>query len=718
MLGLAEWVERQEKQLTREYEEDQRRCPTVEGLNFDQYQGPSAFIQYHASLDPYPLQTLQKAGYAVKGLHILEMQAQVGPEKAQLVLGRESGRPLGPDVSAFRTRDIVALADHGLHVLCQANVTSITHQTINILLCGLEVDELEAVGPFVLIRSGSDATHRYLNNTLSLLKGQGTPWRKQPTDDYLRVKAYFIDLILGKATPEKVDLEYTRKHLKIPPELGLNEKQREAVWLVNSSAPLAVIWGPAGTGKTTTLSAALALYSLSNPGKRVLVCAPSNTATDNLVLGVKKALGKLNVSTDQLLRIGTTARTTTELVFPFLAGSRLSEEHASELKSARTALTKAEAGYAKAKTKLKAMGGDKQHLYACRDAVRAAMKDLAVAQKEGLERIYGSRIIFATLSGVCSEACSRAARSSGGFDLVVIDEAGQALDVALASAILMSKARLVLAGDPKQLTPTVLTDGAKGDKVFSKPFMARLVENPALAETSSLIMLEKQYRFNKEICAFPSSIFYDGKLVPDASNAEISLSDPKLLGPEWFDLCADDAISRDPRVIFLDTSSAEYDETRQDGSGVIAPQLSIYNEGEAELVTRFVKYLLSKLELAGLEAPAHAIGCISPYSAQVSLLQSKLADSVEKGLEISTVDSFQGREKEIIIISMTRSNSDHDLGFLTDQARINVSITRAKRLLVIVGNSLMFEGDSCLDVYCKHLLASAVILLPTDLDTE
>lgn len=715
-MDLVDWVERQSKQLGREHEEEQRRCPTVDGLSFDQYQGPSAFVQYHASLDAYPLQTLQKAGYAVKGLHILEMQAQIGPEKAQLVLGREGGKPLGPDVSAFRTRDIVALADHGLHVLCQANVTAITHQTINVLPCGIEVDELEAVGPFILIRSGSDATHRYLSNTLSFLKGQGTPWRKQPTEEYLRVKAYFVDLILGKSMPEKVDLEYVKKNLRIPSELGLNDKQKEAVWLANSSAPLAVIWGPAGTGKTTTLSAALALYSLSNPGKRVLVCAPSNTATDNLVIGVKRALGKLGASTDQLLRIGTTARATTEAVFPFLAGSRLSEEHASELKNARTALTKAEAGYAKAKTKLKATGGDKQHLYACRDAVRAAMKDLAVAQKEGLEQIYGSRIVFATLSGVCSEACSRAARSSNGFDLVIIDEAGQALDVALVSAILMSKARLVLAGDPKQLTPTILTDGAKGDKVFSKPFMARLVENPALAETSSLIMLEKQFRFNQDICAFPSSMFYGGKLVPDATNAEISLSDTYFLGPGWFDLCSDDTITRDPRVIFLDTSSAEYDETKQDGSGGIAPQFSIYNEGEAELVTRFVNYLFSKLEQAGVDTPAHVLGCISPYSAQVSLLQSKLADWVEKGLEISTVDSFQGREKEIIIISMTRSNSDHDLGFLTDYARINVSITRAKRLLVIVGNSLMFEGDSCLDAYCKHLLSTAALLLPTDLE--
>jgi predicted DNA helicase len=224
--------------------------------------------------------------------------------------------------------------------------------------------------------------------------------------------------------------------------------------------------------------------------------------------------------------------------------------------------------------------------------------------------------------------------------------------------------RLVLAGDHCQLPPTVLSIPA-AEQGFAISLMERLVQHYGEKVTRQLAV---QYRMHSHIMQFSSDVFYRGTLAADPSVAEHRLLDLP-------DMAASDLT--DEPLMFVDTAGASWDEELEpDGE-------SRRNPEEGKLVLKFADRLCA----AGLDPDSIAI--IAPYAAQVRWLRENCR---HRQVEIDTVDGFQGREKEAVIISLVRSNSTGEIGFLGDTRRMNVALTRARRKLIVVGDSATLGG--------------------------
>jgi superfamily I DNA and/or RNA helicase len=262
------------------------------------------------------------------------------------------------------------------------------------------------------------------------------------------------------------------------------------------------------------------------------------------------------------------------------------------------------------------------------------------------------------------------------FDCVVLDEATQAPDPLLLVAFGRAKVA-VLAGDPHQLGPVVV-GGPQVEPVLGTTIFERLVADE-LARGGDIVMLEQQHRMNVEIMTFPSRSMYEGRLVaaPDVAHRTLAdlnvLPDPARPKPVWM----------------IDTAGKDWLEERTDfepgGSLNNLPAFhvdpSTFNTGNAERVAAEARRLLSR----GVAATDLAI--IAAYSAQARKLRDLLRDERAAGLEIGTVDGFQGREKEAVIVDLVRSNDSGELGFLSNTRRMNVALTRAKRFLLVVADS-------------------------------
>jgi ATP-dependent RNA/DNA helicase IGHMBP2 len=251
-----------------------------------------------------------------------------------------------------------------------------------------------------------------------------------------------------------------------------------------------------------------------------------------------------------------------------------------------------------------------------------------------------AEVILATLTGLESRTLS-----GRKFDLAVVDEATQAVEPAAYLALLKAD-RAVLAGDHKQLPPTVLSPDAQ-------ELAVSLFERLAAAHPEAMVTLAEQHRMNERIMRYPSDALYQGKLRAHPSVAQHAIDDLPLE--------------------LIDTAGRGFEEETPPGSE------SKVNPGEAELAAGEVRRLLA----AGVRA--QDIALISPYDGQVQKLRQILADQPE--LEIDTVDGFQGREKEAVVLSLVRSNDSGELGFVADIRRINVALTRARKKLVVIGDS-------------------------------
>ncbi len=298
-------------------------------------------------------------------------------------------------------------------------------------------------------------------------------------------------------------------------------------------------------------------------------------------------------------------------------------------------------------------------------------------------------VVCATLTGLDEELLGDLA-----FDLAVIDEAAQATEPACWIPLLRSK-RLVLAGDHCQLPPTILSDEAKQlglhvslmERLLFRSSVAPATEIPAAAanakaarhQTSNDVrnasrgsnspthdisrQLTTQYRMHAQIMSFSSAEFYDSSLIAADSVREHVLADLPHVTSNPLTQTA---------MRFIDTAGSDcVERAESDGS-------SRDNPGEADVVVKHVQELLA----AGVAASEIAV--ITPYAAQARLLRTLIDNTA---LEVDTVDGFQGREKEAIIISLVRSNTTGEVGFLSDTRRTNVALTRARRKLIVIGDS-------------------------------
>lgn len=448
--------------------------------------------------------------------------------------------------------------------------------------------------------------------------------------------AILRDILLGKQIPTFHEIDLLQ-----PLDPKLNISQKQAVSFALSADDIAIIHGPPGTGKTTTLIEII--RQLTRIGQTILVVAPSNLAVDNL-------LERLISLGENAIRLGHPARVSPQLrehTLDMLAENQPDVLLSHKLMRAAFSLLSKASKY----TRAKPAPGTRQAL---RQEAREMLKEARKLEEQGISTLLeGARIVCATATGLDNDILR--GRS---FDWCVMDEASQCTEPA-AWIPLQFADHLILAGDHFQLPPTVVSPEALFEG-FNVSLMERLLTDldPKLAR-----LLTTQYRMHKDIMEFSSQVFYDGSLLADSSVRNgLLISLPGVTENELTN-CA---------IHFIDTAGASYDEEVEINSD------SHFNRKEAELV---VSKLISLRE-SGLSGQQIAV--ITPYSAQVRLLREKLVDPE---IEIDSVDGFQGREKEAVIVSMVRSNRDGEIGFLSDIRRMNVALTRARRKLIVIGDS-------------------------------
>ncbi|MEO6286170.1 MAG: AAA domain-containing protein [Dyadobacter sp.] len=422
----------------------------------------------------------------------------------------------------------------------------------------------------------------------------------------------------------------------------LNSSQLEAVNKIIAANELAIVHGPPGTGKTTTLVQAIkALHQLDH--QKILVVAPSNTAVD--LLSEKLSEEGLNV-----VRVGNPVRVSERLTSLTLDSKMAGHSAIKDVK----ALKKQANEYKNMAHKYKRQFGkaERDQRKALFDEAHRIMKEVGNMEQYVIDDVLNkAHVITATLVGANHHTVRNLK-----YKTVVVDEAGQALEPACWIPILKGE-KVVLAGDHFQLSPTI-----KSSEAAKNGLSTTLLEKCAAMHPESVILLEEQYRMNEAIMGFSSKIFYQNRLKAHESVAH------HLLFPG------------DAPLAFIDTAGCGFDE-KLEGTSSTNPE---------EAVFLFKHLTQFAAELNPVDFPTIAV--ISPYKEQINLLKEQLLHSPAllafgDKISVNTIDSFQGQERDVVYISMTRSNPEGEIGFLSDIRRMNVAMTRARKKLVVIGDS-------------------------------
>jgi predicted DNA helicase len=463
-----------------------------------------------------------------------------------------------------------------------------------------------------------------------------------------------VDILLGKKSPnlEEVDVRSD----------NLNESQNEALRkCINSDVFL--IHGPPGTGKTTTLAEVIKKHI----GKKILVAADSNVAVDNIM----EKLVDFNI-----VRIGHPAKIDSKLMKFSLDVKIRRDKRYKEVEKIIKKID--DLKYLQEKRCKKPTPGrrrgmsDEEILSLAKEGkgkrgVKAEwIKEMAEWLKiqKNINKLYDEKnkkienimndildnadAVFATNSGAGGEFLENRK-----FDIVFIDEAAQAMEPSTLIPLIKAK-QAIFAGDHKQLPPTILSN--------DKRLMVSLFERFTALYDNIYYTLGIQYRMNEKINNFPSCEFYECKVKTYEKIKNITIKD--------LDIKDDESYGGFTPVVFIDTMGKFLEKTKS-GS------FSKYNPLEAE----YVKNLVEKLIQNG--AKEEYIGVITPYKDHEEYIKKILKNAVE----VKSVDGFQGREKEIIIVSLVRANENEEIGFLNDIRRLNVAITRPKRKLIVIGDA-------------------------------
>lgn len=419
----------------------------------------------------------------------------------------------------------------------------------------------------------------------------------------------------------------------------LNESQLRAVAAVLANENMVIVHGPPGTGKTTTLVEAI--VQLVRNGEKVLVSASSNTAVDHIAKGLITA----GVS---ILRAGNTSKTD-EAVFAHTPEGRMANsKQQKEIKQLKIRAEEFRRMALKYKRNFGRAEREQRNLLF--KEVKGIREEIKKLQAYNEEKLYAEAdVILGTPVGLYDAKLNHLT-----FQTLVMDEAGQCIEP-LAWCIFPLAEKYVLAGDHLQLPPTVLSHEA-----MRLGFNESILET-AIAAVPNIFLLDTQYRMRSPIAGFSSEYFYEG-LLKTAAHLEGS----------------------GVHITFIDTAGSGYNEERgSDGT-------SLENKGELDIV-------LKLMESEHLDAQHTAF--ISPYAGQVTLARERLP----KTMRISTIDSFQGQEKETIILSLVRSNDEGEIGFLKDYRRMNVAITRAKEQLFVIGDSATIGGDGFYNAFLSYV---------------
>ena len=418
----------------------------------------------------------------------------------------------------------------------------------------------------------------------------------------------------------------------------LNPTQEEAVNKVMTAKDVAIVHGPPGTGKTTTLVEAI--YETLHRENQVLVCAQSNMAVD----WISEKLVDRGVP---VLRIGNPTRVNDKMLsFTY---ERKFEAHPDypQLWSIRKAIRELHANSRK--------GASRENIRQKIISLKDRATELEIRINEAL--FSEARVISCTL-------VSSANRILMGqkFGTLFIDEAAQALEAACWIAIRKAD-RVVLAGDHCQLPPTIkCMEAMRGG--LDKTLMQHIVHN----KPEVVSLLKVQYRMNDEIMRFSSDWFYHGQLT----------SAPEVKYRSILDY--------DTPMVWVNTEGMDCNEE------FVGESFGRINKQEAALCIEELKKYITKIGKERLLEERIDFGVISPYKAQVQYLRQLIKkDAFFKPfrpfITINTVDGFQGQERDVILISLVRANEDGQIGFLSDLRRMNVAITRARMKLIILGDA-------------------------------
>ncbi|OAA43187.1 DNA-binding protein SMUBP-2 [Metarhizium rileyi] len=613
---------------------------------------------------------LQRAGLAVTNLVLSSQRTGLGG-RTVLELSPDGATSTTGELPehGIRTGDIVLVAEQPAGSAKKREVgelerkgsrgvvTKVQRGLLNVALDDGR-DEVSFAGRVWVVKLADEVTYRRMNQTMEKLQRMGEA-------DY----SSFIRVLFGLSSPSPLPQDLSKDA-----RLGniewvdpwLNDSQKDAIRFALASREIALIHGPPGTGKTHTLIELI--LQMVQRKQRILVCGPSNIAVDNIV-------ERLSPHKVPILRLGHPARLLPSVLNHSLDVLTNTSEAGAIVKDVRAEMDAKQASIKKTKS-----GKERRQIYA----------DLKELRKEYRERerkcvsnlVSGSKVVLATLHG------------AGGFqlrneefDVVIIDEASQALEAQCWVPLLSAK-KAVCAGDHLQLPPTIKSLNSK-TMPKAKDGKSPIVKGMSLETTlfdrllalhgpSIKRMLTTQYRMHESIMRFPSDELYESKLVAaDAVKARL-LKDMEY-GVQ------DNEDTNEP-LIFIDTQGGDFPEKNEEddkddpkkGKGSLHSE-SKSNEMEAALVQQHIEQLVD----AGVRPGDIAV--VTPYNAQLGVL----APLKEKfpGIELGSVDGFQGREKEAVIVSLVRSNPEGEVGFLGEKRRLNVAMTRPKRSLTVIGDS-------------------------------
>ncbi|MEO7800347.1 MAG: AAA domain-containing protein [Ginsengibacter sp.] len=411
---------------------------------------------------------------------------------------------------------------------------------------------------------------------------------------------------------------------------NLNESQQQAVKATINNDLITILHGPPGTGKTTTLVESI--LQLVNRSEKVLVSAPSNTAVDNIAKGaIKHGL--------KILRVGNSSKVD-EIIYAHTPEGKLA--NSKQQKDIRELKLRAEE-FRKMALKYKRSFGkaEREQRNLLFKEVKNIRTDIKKLQQYNEEKLYTeAEVILGTPIGLYDAKIEHL-----NFRTLIIDEAGQCIEP-LAWCIFPLAEKYVLAGDHLQLPPTVLSNEA------ANLGLSRSILEVSIKSAKNIFLLDTQYRMREAIAGFSGHYFYNNLL-----RSAIHLRNTGT------------------HITFIDSAGSGFNESHgSDG-------VSLKNEGELNIARKLT-------ESENLDPLQTAF--ISPYAGQVSAAKELLPTT----MRISTIDSFQGQEKENVVISLVRSNDNGDIGFLKDYRRMNVAITRAKEQLFIIGDSATLGADA------------------------
>ncbi len=423
----------------------------------------------------------------------------------------------------------------------------------------------------------------------------------------------------------------------------------------------AIVYGPPGTGKTTTLIKAIQAWKME--GLSVLALAPNNFAIDNLVeLGAKSELRPVRLGSSAKIREEVLPFTFVELLAK-TEEAKLIDKWKKEWKALQKKINSWKRNFGKE---------EREERFALKKEAYELMRIIRDSNRVAERKVIEEADFVASTFAGTSYLPARFH-----FDIVIIDEATQAWTSSCFLSATLGK-KMVLAGDPKQLPPYQKTR----DSIIES-FLEKAIEK---SNSAHVLFLQKQFRMPELLIGFSNQTFYGGK-VQSVRKEEVSIHSQFASS-----------------LVFLDTAGSDTEEKFGDQSS------SYSNPYEA----LFIIWILNQVDCKN-------ITIITPYSGQVEFFQSHLArlsDEKKNVITIQTIDSFQGRESDLVILSLVRSNDKGEVGFLKEERRWNVALTRARHQMIVVGDSATLCQEKLFDRFLNYVKENGEIKSIFEFDWE